>query len=104
MSFIVLGAVNETPHSVVVICPAERRDEALALAEFGLSGPLAPKGLEPVTHYALHTFADDATVEMMRSAGLTVSLARDLAPRGHIDEVLKGSGLRKLAPVKGIMK
>jgi hypothetical protein len=97
--------------SVVLIIPAELRDDANALAEAIGHGPnnysvaLSGDGQEPATHYGLHTWAQQAFIDLLASDGMPAGLGQfapvkeavissvRLDSDGHWQDVLQLHGL-----------
>lgn len=67
---------------VAIITAANKTDEH--------SVPLSPTGSEPVTHYGLHTWANEAPEAL---EGETISARTDIVAGEHFEAVLADVGL-----------
>lgn len=107
------------PHSLVVICPDELREQVLTLGmmldppiDGGLSVALSADGSEPATHWGAHAWATPEFVVIMTGQAvpdipgvtpqeiadvlsqITVSVdANGMKMRAHFDHVIGGIGL-----------
>ncbi|MFN3991242.1 MAG: hypothetical protein ACK4IS_13400 [Erythrobacter sp.] len=102
--------------SVVLIVPADLRDDANKLAELlghgpnNYSVPLSADGAEPATHYGLHTWAEQSFIELLAADGMPKGLEQ-FAPvkdavlvsvrdemGSHFWDVLNDKGLAVMEP------
>lgn len=101
-------------YSLVLIIPADLRDDANALAEAlghgpsNYSVPLSPTGGEPATHWGLHTWAQQSFIDMLEADAMPKGLEQYAMVKdavissvrtdmdGHWADVLAAQGL---APV-----
>ena len=72
--------------SFVSIVPAEKKTDEHSV-------PLSASGSEPVTHYGLHTWSDEAPEPL---DGETISARTDIVAGEHFEAVLADAGLMRV--------